>query len=71
MSKLDIKTTMLLIASKQIEQPTISINVDGEEMILSGDDARHFAFGFLVGRKAEINKIDINISQQQYESGDN
>jgi hypothetical protein len=40
------------VASGQIENPSITIEVDGESQVFSGRDARVFCFGYLTGLKA-------------------
>ena len=40
------------VASGQIENPSITLEVDGESQVFSGRDAKVFCFGYLTGLKA-------------------
>ena len=47
-----MRESLYLIASGQIENPSIELEVDGERQSFFGRDAKVFAFGMLAGLKA-------------------
>ncbi len=59
----EIKKALYLVASGQIEQPSIELEVNGEKQTFSGRDAEFFAFGMLAGLKASKDDFaaEINI----------
>jgi hypothetical protein len=48
------------VASGQIENPKITLEVDGEEQVFEGRDARVFCFGYLTGLKASKNQPKVD-----------
>jgi hypothetical protein len=47
------------VASGQIENPKITLEVDGEKQVFEGRDARVFCFGYLAGLKASKNNYEL------------
>ena len=61
------KGSMYKVASGQIAEPELTLEIDGESQVLKGMDARIFAFGYLAGLKAAregINIEDATYSEQ-------
>ena len=54
------RETLYLVASGEIESPSLELEVNGHKEIFDGHDARVFAFGVLAGLKIG-----------EYESSDN
>lgn len=58
----DLRASMLLIASGQIENPGIEMEVEGEMMSFSGREAKVFAVGVLTGLKAVVSDVTLDNS---------
>ena len=50
---LDAKDSLYKIATGQISEPLLELEVDGNIQVFRGRDAKVFAFGMLAGMKAE------------------
>lgn len=48
------------VASGQIENPVITLEVDGEKQVFAGRDAKVFCFGYLTGLKASKQPLTID-----------
>ena len=48
------------VASGQIENPKITLEVDGEQQVFEGRDAKVFCFGYLTGLKASASPVNID-----------
>jgi hypothetical protein len=47
------------VASGQIENPSITIEINGESQNFSGRDAKVFCFGYLAGLRGAKNEIAV------------
>lgn len=56
----DKRQALYEVASGQIENPSIEIEVDGETQKFEGRDARCFAFGMLAGLKAARDEYSVD-----------
>lgn len=57
----EYKDGMYEIAKGNIENPVITIESEGEEMVFKGNNARIFAIGVLVGLRDKEDQLDIDI----------
>ena len=48
------------VASGQIDKPKITLEVDGEQQVFEGRDAKVFCFGYLTGIKASASHINVD-----------
>ena len=49
----DLKKDLLALAKGEIEDPQVTIEVDGENLVFEGYSAKVFAIGALYGMKVE------------------
>lgn len=55
----ETKRTMYLVASGQISEPELELEVEGEYQVFKGHDAKVFAFGYLTGFKAMTSAVTL------------
>ena len=65
----DLRNSLFRVATGDLKDPTLTITVDGMDHEFIGKEAKVFAFGMLLGMKAEKDGCPVDVFVTEMDEG--